>query len=169
MEESLYTNKLSSNPRFDLSLTILFPIKRSITIEALFQTKYYNLLRSDNTYWIDRPKGGIGGRRGSPMIFILLLEPQPELSISLIVLGMGTWTVKLGFVHRFLIISRKEILELDIGRFSVSRSILKIYTEQTLIILGISSVEASTNSTPASLLSIQTAPSAEIVRRPANG
>lgn len=95
--------------------------------EALFLIKYCNFYGSDNTYQIDLAKGEIlsgfrisnsslvipswsnmlpklegsiwayvGGV--SPIIFIRLLEPEPEDSRSQIVLEGDAWTDKLGFV-----------------------------------------------------------------------
>jgi len=54
-------------------------------------------------------------------------------------LGAGTWIAKLGFVRRLHLILGKVNLDLDIGGFSISRSILGIYEKKNpsfMIFLG---------------------------------
>ena len=62
----------------------------------------------------------------SPIILILLLEPELDFSVSQMILGGGTWTTKLEFIQRLLLISRKIIFDFDTLVFFVIRFILGI-------------------------------------------
>lgn len=67
----------------------------------------------------------------SPMIFILLLEPN--FSVSQTILGGWTYTTKSRFVQTLFLILGKLILDFDILGLSYSRFILGIYAKQTLV------------------------------------